>query len=105
MEAILQRLLVVVLVGRILYDDGIISFADFPPLLGLGFSLLRDLDFLRGACGSETNFFKSSYKTQDISATTHKDGYSTRGYGYLPPLAGARRSTLGQGTPCTVACP
>jgi hypothetical protein len=31
--------------------------------------------------------------------------YSTRGYGYLPPLAGARRSTLGPGTPCTVACP
>jgi hypothetical protein len=37
LEAILQCLLVVVLVGRVLHDDGVISFADFPPLLGLGF--------------------------------------------------------------------
>jgi hypothetical protein len=48
LKAVLQRLLVVVLVGRILHDDGVISFADFSPLLGFGFSLLRDLDFLRG---------------------------------------------------------
>jgi hypothetical protein len=44
----LQRLLVVIVVGRVLHDDGVISFADFPPLLGLGLPLLRDLDFLRG---------------------------------------------------------
>jgi hypothetical protein len=70
---VLQHLLVVILVGRVLHDGGVISFADFSPLLGLGFSLLRDLDFLRGGCGSETNLFKSSRKTQDISATTHKE--------------------------------
>jgi hypothetical protein len=69
---VLQRLLVVVLVGRVLHDDSVISFADFSPLLGFGFSLLRDLDFLRGRLRSETNFFKSSCKTQDISATTRK---------------------------------
>jgi hypothetical protein len=38
LEAVLQRLLVVVLVGRVFYDDGVISFADLPPLLGLGLS-------------------------------------------------------------------
>jgi hypothetical protein len=48
LEAVLQRLLVVVLVGRIFHDYSVVSFVDFPPLLGLGFSLLRDLDFLRG---------------------------------------------------------
>jgi hypothetical protein len=37
LEAVLQRLLVIVLVGRVFYDDGVISFADLPPLLGLGF--------------------------------------------------------------------
>jgi hypothetical protein len=47
-QSVLQRLVVVVLVGRVLHDDGVISFADFPPLFGFGFSLLRDLDFLRG---------------------------------------------------------
>jgi hypothetical protein len=48
LEAVLHRLLVIVLIRRIFYDDGVISFADLSPLLGLGFSLLRDLDFLRG---------------------------------------------------------
>jgi hypothetical protein len=40
LEAVLQRLLVVVLVGRVLHDNGVVSFADLPPLLGLGFPLL-----------------------------------------------------------------
>jgi hypothetical protein len=40
----LQRLLVIVLLGRVFYDDGVISFADFPPLLGLGLPSLPDLD-------------------------------------------------------------
>jgi hypothetical protein len=48
MEAVLQRLLVTVLIGRVLHDNGVVSFADLPPLLGLGLPLLRDLDFLRG---------------------------------------------------------
>jgi hypothetical protein len=47
LEAVLQRLLIVVLLGRVFYDDGVISFADLPPLLGLGLSLLRDPDSLR----------------------------------------------------------
>jgi hypothetical protein len=74
LEAVLQRLLVVVLLGRVFYDDGVIAFVDFSPLLGLGLSCLRDLDSLGGGCGSETNLFKSSCKAQDISATTHKQG-------------------------------
>jgi hypothetical protein len=48
LETILQHLLIVVLVGRVFYDDGVISFADFPPLLVLGLSSLRNLDSLRG---------------------------------------------------------
>jgi hypothetical protein len=47
LEAILQCLLVVVLLRRVFYDDGVIAFADFPPLLGLGLSSLRNLDSLR----------------------------------------------------------
>jgi hypothetical protein len=44
LEAVLQHLLVVVLLGRVFHDNGVVSFADFTPLLGLGFPLLRDLD-------------------------------------------------------------
>jgi hypothetical protein len=44
LEAVLQRLLVVVLLRRVFYDNRVVSFADFTPLLGLGFSLLWDLD-------------------------------------------------------------
>jgi hypothetical protein len=47
LEAVLQRLLVVVLVGRVLHDNCVVSFTDFSPLLGLGFPLLWDLDYLR----------------------------------------------------------
>jgi hypothetical protein len=53
LEAVLQHLLVVVVVvvivvRRVLHEDGVIPFADFPPLLGLGLSSLRNLDSLRG---------------------------------------------------------
>jgi hypothetical protein len=41
---VLQRLLIVVLLGRVFYENGVVSFADFMPLLGLGFPLLWDLD-------------------------------------------------------------
>jgi hypothetical protein len=73
LEAVLQCLLVVVLVGCVLHDNGVVSFADLPPLLGLGLPLLWDLDFLRGRRRLGTNFFKSSCKTQLISATTHTE--------------------------------
>jgi hypothetical protein len=43
LEAVLQCLLVVVLVGRVFNDNGAVSFLDFTPLIGLGFSLLWDL--------------------------------------------------------------
>jgi hypothetical protein len=48
LKAVLQCLLVVILVGRVLHDNGVIFLADLPPLLGLSLSLLRDLDFMRG---------------------------------------------------------
>jgi hypothetical protein len=37
LEAVLQRLLVVVLLGRVFHDDGVIAFADFPRSLALVF--------------------------------------------------------------------
>jgi hypothetical protein len=69
----LQRLLlvVVVVIGGVLHDDGIIAFANLSPLLGLGLPFLRDLDPVRGGCSSETNFFKSSCK-----GTRHQHVYS-----------------------------
>jgi hypothetical protein len=48
LKEVLQRFLVVVLIGRVLHDYSVVSFTDFTPLLGLGLSLLWDLDFLRG---------------------------------------------------------
>jgi hypothetical protein len=48
LEAVLQCLLVVALVGRVLHDYGVVSFADFTPLLDLGLPVLWDLNFLRG---------------------------------------------------------
>jgi hypothetical protein len=43
LEAVLQRLVIVV--GGILHDDGVIAFTDFSPLLRLPFP--RDLDSAR----------------------------------------------------------
>jgi hypothetical protein len=43
-NAVLQRLLVVVLLRRVFYDNSVVSFANFTLLLGLGFPLLWDLD-------------------------------------------------------------
>jgi hypothetical protein len=41
-------LVVVVVVGGVLHDDGVVAFADFSPLFGFGFPFLRDLDPMRG---------------------------------------------------------
>jgi hypothetical protein len=61
LKAVLQRLLVVIIVvvlGGVLHDDGVISFADFSPLLGLGSPFLRDLDPLRGWLRLEDEHFQ-----------------------------------------------
>jgi hypothetical protein len=42
LEPLLKRLLVL-LVGRIFDNDGVVTFADFAALLGLAFPLLRDI--------------------------------------------------------------
>jgi hypothetical protein len=39
LEEVLQCRLVVVLVGRVLHDYGVVSFADLAPLLGLDLPL------------------------------------------------------------------
>jgi hypothetical protein len=44
LKAVLQRLFVIVLIGHVFHDYGVVSFANFSPLLGLGFALLWDLD-------------------------------------------------------------
>jgi hypothetical protein len=73
LKAVLQRLVIVVVVGGVLHDDGVIAFADFSPLFGLPF--LRGLDPVGGGCGSETNFFKSSCKgTRHQHSSTPKQG-------------------------------
>jgi hypothetical protein len=103
LEAVLQRLLVfIVVVGGILHYDGVVAFTNFSLLLRLpsiGISIP-----LGGGCGSEMNFFKSSCERHKMSATLHQ-AMTTRPieYDYSPPLAGERRSTPGQGTPCTMA--
>jgi hypothetical protein len=49
LEAVLQRLIVVIVVVEgVLHDDGVIAFADFSPLPGFGFPFARNLDSMRG---------------------------------------------------------
>jgi hypothetical protein len=50
LETILQRLVViiVVVIGGVLHDDGGIAFADFSPLPGFGYPFARNLDSMRG---------------------------------------------------------
>jgi hypothetical protein len=43
----LQRLLIVVLLGRVFDDNCVVSFANLAPLLGFGLPFLWDLDKLR----------------------------------------------------------
>jgi hypothetical protein len=40
LEALLQRLLIVVLLGRVFDDNFVVSFANLAPLLGLGLPFL-----------------------------------------------------------------
>jgi hypothetical protein len=44
LEAVLQRLLVVLLIGQVFNDNCVVSLANFMSLLGLGLPFLRDLD-------------------------------------------------------------
>jgi hypothetical protein len=86
LEAVLQRLLVIILVGRVFYDDGVISFADLPPLLGLGFSSLRNLDSLRGRLRLGDEPLQVVLRdTRHQCDYSQSNDYSTRGYDYLPP--------------------
>jgi hypothetical protein len=43
-QVVLQRLFIVLLIGRVFDDNCVVSLADFAPLLGLGLPLLWDLD-------------------------------------------------------------
>jgi hypothetical protein len=47
LEAVLQRLLVVLLIGRVFNDNCVVSLANFASLLGLGLPFLWDLGQLR----------------------------------------------------------
>jgi hypothetical protein len=102
----LQRLIVVVVVvvGGVLHDDGVIAFADFSPLFGLPF--LRDLDPVRGWLRLGDELFQVILQRHKTSACLLQAKTTRLGeYDYSPPLAGARRSTPGQDTPCTAAYP
>jgi hypothetical protein len=39
----LLKCLLVLLIGRIFHDDGVVTFADFAVVLGLAFPLLQDI--------------------------------------------------------------
>jgi hypothetical protein len=43
----LERLFIVLLIGRVFNDNCVVSLANFAPLLGLGLPFLWDLDQLR----------------------------------------------------------
>jgi hypothetical protein len=47
LEALLERLLIMVLLGPVFDDNCVVSFANLAPLLGLGLPFLWDLDKLR----------------------------------------------------------
>jgi hypothetical protein len=47
LEAVLQCFLVVILIGRVFNNNGVVSLVDFAPLLGLGLPFFWDLDQLR----------------------------------------------------------
>jgi hypothetical protein len=76
LKAVLQRLLllVIVVVGGVLHDDGVIAFADVSPLLGFGFPFLRDLDPLRGWLRLGDEHFQVI-----LQDTRHQRDYSKQG--------------------------
>jgi hypothetical protein len=47
LEALLERLLIIVLLGPVFDDNCVVSFANLAQLLGLGLPFLWDLDKLR----------------------------------------------------------
>jgi hypothetical protein len=47
LEALLQRLFIVVLLGRVFNDNCVVSFTSLASFLGLGLPFSRDLDKLR----------------------------------------------------------
>jgi hypothetical protein len=47
LEALLERLLIIVLLGRVFDDNCVVFFANLVPLLGFGPPFLWDLDKLR----------------------------------------------------------
>jgi hypothetical protein len=73
LEAVLQRLLLLV-VGGVLHDDGVIAFADFSPFLGLGLPFLRDLDPMRGQLRLGDELFQVI-----LQDTSHQHVYSKQG--------------------------
>jgi hypothetical protein len=76
LKAVLQRLIVVVviIVGGVLHDDGVISFADFSPFFGFGLPFLRDLDPRRGRLRLGDELFQII-----LQDTRHQHVYSKQG--------------------------
>jgi hypothetical protein len=108
LEAVLQRLVVVivVVVGGVLHDDGVIAFADFSPPLGFGYPFARNLDPVRGRLRLGDELFQVILQRHETSARLLQARTTRLGeHDYSPPSAGVRWSTPGQGTPCTAAYP
>jgi hypothetical protein len=76
LKAVLQCLVVVV-VGGVLHDDGVIAFADFLLLFVLGLPFLRDLDPMRGRLRLGDELFQVI-----LQDTRHQHVYSKQGLLY-----------------------
>jgi hypothetical protein len=67
----LERLLVVVLLGRVFDDNRIVTLANFASLLGLGLTFLGDLDKLRRRRWLRDEFLQVILQApQCVSSTT-----------------------------------
>jgi hypothetical protein len=71
LEAILERLLIIILIRRVFNDNCVVSLANFVPLLGLDLPFFWDLDQLRRRRQLEDKLRQVILReAQLISATT-----------------------------------
>jgi hypothetical protein len=88
LKAVLQRFVVVV-IGGVLHDDGVIAFSDFSLLFVFGLPFLRDLDPARGRLRLEDELFQVILqKHKNISTSTPSKDYSTKGVRLLTSFGG-----------------
>jgi hypothetical protein len=90
LKAVLQRLVVVVIiVGGVLHDDGVIAYTDFSPLFVLGLPFPRDLDPARRRLRLGDELLQVILQRhKDVNNSTPCNDYSTRGVRLLTSFGG-----------------